>query len=272
MDCILPRKKMDEIWIRTFSGFFAIAGAVTATYVGFPYFDILGILILMGLLREWSRLSILSVFHPICWVATIQTLFSLYIDVPIWVHLSLIAVSTFYCLHLLMKSHPFHRAALFLGGCVYICVPTYILIMLNHKGVDYRFFLLWMFFLIWATDVGAYFMGRLLKGPKLAPRISPNKTWAGFFGGIFWAITLGISLNQYFHIDHLLNLPFFVILCIIPLAAHFGDLLESYVKRHFGVKDAGSLIPGHGGLLDRLDSLLLVGLVTGFFILIGWIQ
>ena len=272
MDCILPRKKMDEIWIRTLSGFFAIVFAVTATYVGFPYFDILGVVVLVGLLREWSRLAILSVFHPICWVVTIQTLFTLYITAPIGVHLALVAVSALFCLQWLMRSHPFRRALLFLTGCFYICIPTFVLMTLNHKGTDYRFFLLWMFSLVWATDMGAYFMGRMLKGPKLAPRISPNKTWAGFFGGIFWAVALGIGLDQYFHIESLLTIPFFVVLLAIPLAAHLGDLLESYIKRHFGVKDAGSLIPGHGGLLDRLDSLLLVGLVAGVFILFGWIQ
>lgn len=272
MDCILPRKKMDEIWIRTLSGFFAIAFAVAATYAGFPYFDILGIIVLVGLLREWSRLAVFSVFHSACWVAATQTLITLYVAVPVWMHLGLIAASTFLCLYLLMRSHPFHRSLLFLTGCFYICVPTFVLMALNHKGADYRFFLLWMFSLIWATDSGAYFMGRMLKGPKLAPRISPNKTWAGFFGGILWAVALGISLNQYFHIDSLLTIPFFVIVWIVPLAAHLGDLLESYIKRHFGVKDAGSLIPGHGGLLDRLDSLLLVGLVVGAFVLFGWIQ
>ncbi|MBY0462298.1 MAG: phosphatidate cytidylyltransferase [Alphaproteobacteria bacterium] len=272
MDCILPRKKMDEIWVRTLSGFFAILFAVTATYVGFPYFDILGTVVLIGLLREWSRLAILSVFHPVCWVVAIQTLFTLYVEAPVWIHLGLIAASALFCLQWLMRSHPLHRALLFLTGCFYICIPTFVLMTLNHKGTDYRFFLLWMFSLIWATDVGAYFMGRMLKGPKLAPRISPNKTWAGFFGGIFWAVALGIGLNQYFHIESLLTIPFFVVLLTIPVAAHLGDLLESYIKRHFGVKDAGSLIPGHGGLLDRLDSLLLVGWVAGIFILFGWIQ
>jgi len=272
MDCILPHKKINEIWIRTLSGFFGILFTVTAIYVGFPYFDILGTVVLIGLLREWSRLAILSVFHPVCSVAAILTLFTLYVEAPIWIHLSLIVASVLFCFQWLMRSHPFHRVLLFLAGCFYICIPTFVLMALSHNGTDYRFFLLWMFSLIWATDSGAYFMGRMLKGPKLAPKISPNKTWSGFFGGILWAVALGIYLNQYFHVESLLTISFFVVLFAIPLAAHLGDLLESYIKRHFGVKDAGGLIPGHGGLLDRLDGLLLVGLVAGIFILLGWIQ
>jgi phosphatidate cytidylyltransferase len=271
-DYVISRKKMDEIWVRTLSGVFAILFAVTATYIGFPYFDVLGMVILVGLLREWSRLAIFSVFHPVCWVAVIQTFLSLYLVLPIWGHLGLISVSSLFCLYLLMRSYSVRRALLFLSGCLYICIPTFVFITLNHKGSDFRFFSLWIFCLIWVTDSGAYFMGRMLKGPKLAPRISPNKTWAGFFGGIFWAVALGIGLNQYLHVDSLLSIPFFFILWAVPIIAHLGDLLESYMKRYFGVKDAGNLIPGHGGLLDRLDSLLLVGMAIGVFVLFGWIR
>lgn len=121
-----------------------------------------------------------------------------------------------------------------------------------------------------ASDVGAYFSGKLIGGPKLAPKISPNKTWAGFIGG---AISSGLvlwALNHYAaSIGRLLDLewvPFtndlyaFVIGLLFTVFGQIGDLLISSYKRKVGVKDTGNIIPGHGGLLDRIDSVLLVTL------------
>jgi len=272
MDCTLPHKKTDEVWTRILSGLLAVGFTVSATYAGFPYFDALGILVLAGLLREWSRLTLFSAFHPVCWVALIQTLVCLYVTIiPLWANLTSIGILSLLSLQILKRAHPLNRSFLFLGGCFYLCLPVFVFMFLSHRGMDHSLFLLWTFSLVWAADTGAYFTGRALKGPKLAIRISPNKTWSGFFGGTLWAILVGIGLNPYFGIDSLLTVPLSVLLLGIPLAAHAGDLLESGIKRYFGVKDSGSLIPGHGGLLDRLDSLLLVGLLMGLFISLGWI-
>ena len=108
--------------------------------------------------------------------------------------------------------------------------------------------------MVWATDVGAYFAGRGIGGPRLAPRISPNKTWAGLAGGIAAAALVGMITAYAIGLpDRMMLVSFSALLSII---AQGGDLIESIVKRHFGVKDSGRLIPGHGGVLDRLDGLM----------------
>lgn len=113
----------------------------------------------------------------------------------------------------------------------------------------------WLLFLVWSTDIAAYAGGRLLKGPKLAPSISPHKTWSGFMAGMIVGTAVAYTTSFWLLPDvfHLWGIIFLV------LIAQGGDLLESKAKRWSNVKDSSSLIPGHGGLLDRLDSLLAVG-------------
>jgi phosphatidate cytidylyltransferase len=111
-----------------------------------------------------------------------------------------------------------------------------------------------VFFVVWATDIGAYIVGRSLGGPKLAPRISPNKTWSGFMGGLGFAAAVAVCLS----IAANASKPWQVVEIAIGLSllGQGGDLFESAMKRKFGVKDSGDLIPGHGGMLDRIDALL----------------
>jgi phosphatidate cytidylyltransferase len=125
-----------------------------------------------------------------------------------------------------------------------------------------------LFAVVWATDILGYFVGRLVGGPKLAARISPKKTWAGAIGGAVGAVVLGVgflSLKGY----AALGSPALTAL-VLSIVSQGGDLLESAVKRRFGVKDASHVIPGHGGLMDRLDGFLaaagvaaLIGIVRG---------
>lgn len=106
---------------------------------------------------------------------------------------------------------------------------------------------------VWGTDIGAYLAGRLLGGPKLAPRISPGKTWAGSIGGLLIAAAAGAALAAALHGA---ALPAFAAGALLSFCAQAGDLLESAIKRKLGVKDSGRTIPGHGGLFDRLDGFL----------------
>jgi phosphatidate cytidylyltransferase len=127
--------------------------------------------------------------------------------------------------------------------------------------------LLWVLALVWATDTGAYIAGRKIGGPKLAPRISPNKTWAGLFGGMAAAGVVGLAASAMPILlpGRLPDIsPWVAALLGAALAVveQGGDLFESAVKRHFGVKDSSNLIPGHGGVLDRVDGLLSVSLTV----------
>jgi phosphatidate cytidylyltransferase len=117
--------------------------------------------------------------------------------------------------------------------------------------------LLFVLCLVWGSDIGAYLFGRLVGGPKLAPMISPGKTWSGAAGGLVGAIVAAIAIALWTGDSFS---PAYVIGLAVGLGviAQLGDLLESALKRHFGVKDSGRLIPGHGGLLDRVDALLAV--------------
>lgn len=112
-----------------------------------------------------------------------------------------------------------------------------------------------VFIVVWSTDIGAFFVGRLVRGPRLAPRISPNKTWSGFVGGLVFAGLIAIGLMALFPGA---SKPVQVVEIAIGLSlfGQGGDLFELAMKRKFGVKDSGDLIPGHGGMLDRIDALL----------------
>jgi phosphatidate cytidylyltransferase len=144
--------------------------------------------------------------------------------------------------------------SIFLSGALYIAIAVGFLLSWRHQpGL-----ILWLLSIVWATDIGAYFVGSYFGGPKLAPRISPRKTWSGFVGGTVFGMVAGWALSSYAGVA--IPLSLFGTLLIVSVAAQIGDLIESGVKRYFDVKDSGNIIPGHGGLLDRLDSLLLVAI------------
>jgi phosphatidate cytidylyltransferase len=123
----------------------------------------------------------------------------------------------------------------------------------------------WALSSVWATDIGAYFAGRAIGGPKIAPRISPNKTWAGLFGGMIAALALGLGLTKWAALPIALAL-FSPILAVFAQA---GDFFESWLKRRAGVKDSGTLLPGHGGLLDRLDGAVSSLPIAALIVLYG---
>jgi phosphatidate cytidylyltransferase len=130
--------------------------------------------------------------------------------------------------------------------------------------------ILFLFAVVWATDIAAYFAGRALGGPKLWPAVSPGKTWSGAAGGTLGGIAAGVLTVKLMAIS--VGPMLILVACFLSVVAQAGDLLESAIKRHFGAKDAGSTIPGHGGLMDRLDGFLtaaaaaaMVGLVRGGF-------
>jgi phosphatidate cytidylyltransferase len=151
------------------------------------------------------------------------------------------------------------------GGFFYALAPAVALLWLRNIPQDGIALLMWTLIITWATDIGAYFVGRKLGGKKLAPTISPNKTIAGLYGGIAAATLIGgawVLANE-------LNVLLLVLAPFFAVAAQAGDLFESWMKRQAGVKDSGNWLPGHGGLLDRLDGLMPVAVLTALMQLAG---
>ncbi len=145
-------------------------------------------------------------------------------------------------------------------GLAYILIPMFCVLKLRMHDTN---ILLWMFSVIWATDIFAFFSGKTFGGIKLAPTISPNKTWTGLAGGILASMIIGFMSAFMFRG----GIAFFVFFSMfLAVIEQLSDLLESKFKRIFGVKDSGNIIPGHGGILDRLDGMMLVAPVTLFLI------
>jgi phosphatidate cytidylyltransferase len=157
-------------------------------------------------------------------------------------------------------------------GFVYCLLPALSLLWIRERA-EYQGFgtgfdlLIWVFLVDWSTDIGAYFAGRAIGGPKLAPSISPNKTIVGLVGGVGSAILLAGAWASF------VKLPSSLLWLAAPfaVAAQLGDLFESGLKRRAGVKDSGTWLPGHGGLLDRLDGLVPVAVLTAALMLLGWL-
>lgn len=146
-------------------------------------------------------------------------------------------------------------------GALYIGLPVLALLTLR-TGEQGLLLALWTMALVWACDIGAYFAGRTLGGPKLMPAVSPNKTWAGLIGGVAGAgLFAGILTLSGLDWRLAAATPALAVL------AQMGDLYESWLKRCAGVKDSGNLLPGHGGVLDRLDGLVAVAPVAALLVL-----
>ena len=162
-----------------------------------------------------------------------------------------------------------HVSPLWSGiGVLYLCLPMLALVWLRAVPEIGLLIVLWLLFVVWATDIMAYVVGRWLGGPKLAPSISPGKTWSGFWGGMAGAVIVGALMAVF--VGPFSLLPSMALSAGLAAIAQLGDLVESALKRKAGVKDSGGVIPGHGGLFDRLDGLLfaapalaLVALIAG---------
>ena len=237
-----------ELRTRAVVGLLLIALASAALYFGGFFFWLLlvvaGVLMqgewadLTGAAPEHRRLSMFAVSVPLALLCPLAAGLS-------WTAFTL-AVAAFFFVVLVTRSA---RLSL---GIFYVFVPVMALIFLRQQQPGGFLLAFWTLSLVWATDIGAYFAGRSIGGPKLAPRVSPSKTWAGLGGGVLAALILGFVLHRFS------GLPIQLAAAsgLLAVAAQLGDLLESAMKRRAGVKDSGSLLPGHGGVMDRLDGVV----------------
>ncbi len=187
------------------------------------------------------------------------------VGTPLWVPLLLLLAGS---LGLFALGHgPGRRKPIWglLGGAVVALVPTLLRIDTAIGIVGPA----WMFAVVWSTDSVAYFTGRLIGGPKLMPRVSPKKTWSGALGGLFAGIvggtlTVVVARGQGWDALPAVSLPLVAAVSgLASILSMAGDLVESALKRRYGVKDSGRSIPGHGGVMDRLDGFFAVALLAG---------
>lgn len=240
----------DELRTRTIVGIALVLMASAALWFGGFLFWLLlviaGVLMqgewgdLVGASPEQRRLAMFAVSVPLAILCPLAAGVS-------WLAFTLMAAAFFF-VALVTRSG---KLAL---GILYVCVPVGALLVLRQQTPDSYGLLLafWSLALVWATDIGAYFAGRAIGGPKLAPRISPSKTWAGLAGGVLAALVLGFLLHRFGQLPAQLAAAS----GLLAVAAQLGDLLESGMKRRAGVKDSGTLLPGHGGIMDRLDGVV----------------
>jgi len=143
-------------------------------------------------------------------------------------------------------------------GLLYAGLPGVALVWLREQPQGLGL-VLWVLALVWATDIFAYAAGRLIGGPKIAPKISPKKTWAGLIGGVIGAMVVGGGVADYAGFPA----PLFATLSgLLAVVSQAGDFFESWLKRRVGVKDSGTLLPGHGGIMDRVDGLVPVAVLV----------
>ncbi|MCX6196376.1 MAG: phosphatidate cytidylyltransferase [Flavobacteriia bacterium] len=152
------------------------------------------------------------------------------------------------------QENPIVNISVLVFGIIYIVIPFYLTIDLNLRNTSYLPLVVGMFLLIWTNDCFAFCTGRIIGKRKLFERISPNKTWEGAIGGILFTLILGYIIGAYINKGE--ELFWMVSALIIAPCSIYGDLLESLFKRSLNIKDSGTILPGHGGILDRFDAAL----------------
>ena len=261
-------KQPPELVLRIVTGIGLIALAMVALTLGGVFFWLLATLAGLLMMAEWADLNGVSIRHK---RLAIYSLF-----VPLALMSPLGAGPGFLSLGLLVGAAFFiviitNRRELAVGT-IYCGLPILALLLIrrqhlggadtaNYAGLVYA---LWALALVWATDIGAYAAGRAIGGPKLAPKLSPNKTWAGLIGGVALASLLAIGLHYAYGLPVRLTLA----TPLLAVLAQAGDLYESWLKRRAGVKDSGTLVPGHGGVLDRLDGVVPVAPVAALLVVL----
>lgn len=250
-----------NLWKRAITGIVLVVVALGALWLGQWSFWLLVTLLAGAMMVEWGGLmkepaaKTLSVaFILICLMA----LFSPYYAPVDQTDLTTAAMVG------IVVAFAFWSARLGVGF-LYIAAASIAIIFLREQGG--LVLTSWTLAIVWGTDIGAYFSGKAIGGPKLAPNFSPNKTWAGLIGGIITATLV----SAIFVMTTELRVPVVALAVALAIVAQLGDLLESWLKRRADVKDSSNLFPGHGGALDRLDGLLPVAICVAAIALTGWL-
>ncbi len=228
------------------------------------YFGLLLIINLL-MLNEFYKITSVSKSIPLNMIGIISGIsiytFSFLVNINfisiINIVYLIILIPIIFCIGIFEKpiKESFSRIAFCILGIIYIILPFSMLHYIVFIDNEYSYgIILTLFFLTWASDIGAYFIGKLIGKIKLFERVSPKKTWEGAIGGILISMIVGFILSNF--VDFKMS-NWLIVSPIVSISGIFGDLSASLLKRSVNVKDTGNLIPGHGGFLDRFDSILI---------------
>jgi phosphatidate cytidylyltransferase len=263
-----PAARPSTLGIRTASALVMGPAAIAAVWFGPPWFPALVVAAGGVMAWEWARLCGAGRIGADGWLAiAVVTLAALLGALRLW-PASLGAAVLGAVLVLVagrMARHP--EAGLAALGPLWFGIPCIALLWVGADPETGWRTIFWIFAVVWATDIGAYACGRTFGGPKLAPRVSPSKTWSGLLGGVLSAGICGYIAAALLAGGG--GMVVFLVSAGLAVVAQAGDLAESAAKRKFGVKDSSAIIPGHGGLLDRLDGLIAVAPLVALLNLLG---
>ena len=248
-------KPKGALWKRVLSSIVLIPPPLLATYYGGPAFAALITFMAVLMMFEWARMltgkDLSAVFYALA-VGAAAALFSA-------------AGGWFYAAFVICLAASITAAVVarrFVGGmgwaafgAVYIIGPCIALIWLRDAVENGRALTFTLFVIVWMADIGAYFAGRFIGGPRISQALSPEKTWSGIVGGVIMGGIAGAAATKWIYGDGS-AMTFVAIGASLGLASVLGDLAESAFKRIHGIKDSSGLIPGHGGVLDRLDGMI----------------
>ena len=254
-------KRPSELAVRVVTAAGLIAMALAAIVFGGLLFWLVVVALGMVMLAEWADLVAASPGHKR--LALYALVVPLAIMAPVigagpgFVAVGLIGAAFFFV-------GATTRRGWLAWGIIYVSLPVLSLLLIRQQNDIGLVYTLWALALVWACDIGAYFAGRFIGGPKLAPVVSPNKTWAGLIGGMIAATLFAVAMHYWCGLGKaaVLATPFLAVL------AQCGDLFESWLKRRAGAKDSGTLLPGHGGVLDRLDGVVPVAPAAALLVVV----
>jgi phosphatidate cytidylyltransferase len=254
-----PSARARALRLRIISSLVLLPLVLAAVWYGYPAFDLVIAAASVIMAREWARLTTRGSRQMIATLTMATAVLVLVAMTIAGVDVGIIAASAALfavLLYLAARLWGIEAADLFAIGVLAIGLPCVAFEWLRADPSHGRATVYWILAVVIATDTGAFMVGRSVGGPKLAPRISPNKTWSGLFGGVVSAALAGALTAPLLGQAGAQTAA--LVSAALAVVAQGGDLGESVLKRHFGVKDTGGLIPGHGGLLDRVDGLLAV--------------
>ena len=246
--------------------------AIAAAYVGGWFWIVLATAAAIGLCVEWLTVIGAERERPVMLSGPVALAMAGVLLGLGWIRISWLVLALGLLAVVLRSGQPRRWTA---AGFCYAAAALMASVLVRHDAAMGFVALLFVLAVVWASDIGGYFAGRGIGGPKLWPKVSPKKTWAGAIGG--FAASLAVAALFVIFDPHrgdallaLRTTPLLALAAVLSIAAQFGDLFESAVKRRFGVKDSSHLIPGHGGLMDRLDGFIaaivlaaIVGLLRG---------